>query len=285
LSAIQSAARNRGSVAIFSTLNSFLKIPIFLFLVNLIQNKSLCVLLAYSYSGLAVIILQLIYLRNKKYEIPKKNYRKIDWESKLLKFALPFSKWGFFTWLHQISDKLSLQAFGSLESVGYYSAFYQLTFAPISILTNVLINLISPIIYLNNVNKKESLRESQIAFLVLIITAICFFTSLFAHSFIFKLFVSDEYQKISYLMPWGILASGIYSCAQFLSIKLISDLNVHLMLPLKIGTALGGILLNIVGVIYFGIIGLVIAELIFAIIYFYWMFLLVKPFTKKISTI
>jgi len=68
-----------------------------------------------------------------------------------------------------------------------------------------------------------------------------------------------------------ILAGGLFSAGQLLSLKLVSEFNSRSMLSVKVGTALLGLILNILGAWAYGIKGVVGSMVIFAISYFVWM--------------
>ena len=56
-----------------------------------------------------------------------------------------FSSWGIFTWAQQSSDRWSLGLFTTKNVVGEYGVIFQLTYASIGIITNLIITLLGPI--------------------------------------------------------------------------------------------------------------------------------------------
>jgi hypothetical protein len=94
------------------------------------------------------------------------------------------------------------------------------------------------------------------------------------HKWLFRLLVASEYREISYLLPWVVLAGGVFAAGQMLAMKLMSDMRSSAMTAAKITTALIGMLLNVAGAAFAGIEGVVGALIVFSGIYFVWMAML-----------
>jgi len=95
--------------------------------------------------------------------------------------------------------------------------------------------------------------------------------------------VASQYQSVSYLLPWVVLAGGLFAAGQVLGLKLMSDMKPAAMTLAKIVTALLGVLLNIYFASVAGLNGVVGALVGFSVIYFMWMvFLSVRiPMSNK----
>jgi len=100
-------------------------------------------------------------------------------------------------------------------------------------------------------------------------------TALLLHKWIFQVLVAQEYRSASYLLPWMILAGGVFASGQALASSLQAQLKTRDMMTAKIITALFGVALNIVGAFWYGMMGIVCAWLIFSMVYFLWMVALV----------
>ena len=46
-----------------------------------------------------------------------------------------------------------------------------------------------------------------------------------SHEWIFSILVAAEYRGMSYLLPWVVLAGGIFAAGQMMSLKLMSDIR------------------------------------------------------------
>jgi O-antigen/teichoic acid export membrane protein len=94
------------------------------------------------------------------------------------------------------------------------------------------------------------------------------------HEWIFRLLVAMDYRGASYLLPWIVLAGGIFAAGQMLALKMMSELKSTAMLWAKIGTAILGVLFNVYGASVAGVAGIAAATVAFSTVYFLWMFLL-----------
>ena len=68
-------------------------------------------------------------------------------------------------------------------------------------------------------------------------TGLAFFVALLLHKWLFKLFVAENYSTASYLLPWVILAGGLFSAGQILALKLMSEMRPESMTVVKVTTA------------------------------------------------
>ena len=80
--------------------------------------------------------------------------------------------------------------------------------------------------------------------------------------------MSEQYRSISYLLPWVLLAGGIFASAQVLSVKLASEMKTLTMTWAKIITAILGTAFNFIGAYIAGILGVVVAIVVFSAVYF-----------------
>jgi O-antigen/teichoic acid export membrane protein len=87
------------------------------------------------------------------------------------------------------------------------------------------------------------------------------------HTLIFMVFVSPEFRAHSYLLPWFVLAGGLFSTGQMLVLKVLSEVRPRILLTVKIGTALLGLVLNVLGAWLAGIHGVVAALVTFSVVY------------------
>jgi hypothetical protein len=73
-----------------------------------------------------------------------------------------------------------------------------------------------------------------------------------------------------------LLASGFFAAGQTISLNLMSQMKTQTMVVGKTVTALLGVLLNFAGAYLYGTAGVVIAGVLFSVLYFFWMVLLSK---------
>lgn len=292
LSGIQNAARQRIIVAFHGGLDSWLKIPLALAIMLWLGNTSVAIIIGYALTSLLVTFSQLIFLERLLKKQKNQSTSANQWLNKIWQYAWPFSTFGAFTWLQQISDRWALETFASTSDVGLYSVLFQLGYTPISIALGIIMSLLAPILYQrsgdssdHNRNKNVQRIISRITITGLLVTIMAFFIAMALHQWIFALFVANQFRVVSYLLPWVILAGGLFAVGQILSLKLMSDINTKSMIIPKILTAIIGITCNIYGAKLAGLQGVVAGLIIFSLIYFLWMIYLNFPVLKSSQTI
>ncbi len=286
-SGILSAARKRKIVTFLSAAELVIKILMLLLFFSINKKNSYFVIYSSLVSFILIIFLQIrtinkLVSKNKVSSIQNN----ISWDLLIWKFSYPFSIWGIFTSLQVASDKWALNRFSDLRNVGIYSIVYQFGWSPISLITNLFMNLISPILYSkvgDMENKDNNSHNTKILFLLtvisLILTLFVFFLTFFFHKSIFEILVSISFRKFSYLLPYVVLASGLFATGQILSIKLLTDLDTKKLMSIKISTAIFGFVFNFIGVYFFGIIGAIIGLNLFSL--FYFIFIFIVSFKKS----
>lgn len=280
INGIQNAARQRAIVAFHGGLDAWLKILLAVgVMLWLGSTNASVVVLGYALSSLLVTGSQLFLLQ--KVIIPhldRKQGNAQIWAGQIWAYSWPFSIFGFFTWIHQASDRWALQAFATTEGVGLYAVVFQLGYLPSVLLTGMVMTFLGPILYQRSGNATDPTRNTDVHRIVWQITQACFsltalvfvFT-LLLHKWLFEILIAKEYQSLSYLLPWVVLAGGIFAAGQMLALKLMADMKTPIMTTAKIATAVLGILLNLYGASTFGVEGLVAAQVVFSMVYFSWM--------------
>ncbi|MEK9939827.1 MAG: hypothetical protein VW548_02515, partial [Methylotenera sp.] len=176
-----------------------------------------------------------------------------------------------------------LEAFGSPEEVGLYAVLFQLGYTPIVMAVGMAMSFIGPILYQRagdatdrqrNIGVRLLTWRMTLASLGLTLTAFLFTWCL--HERLFSFLVSAEYRSVSYLMPWMVLAGGLFAAGQLLALRLMSDMRASAMASAKICTALLGVALNLYAVLVAGIQGVVVAMLVVSAIYLIWMLMLIR---------
>jgi len=279
LSGIQNAARQRAIVAFHGGLNAWLKILFSIGVLYWLGNSSTVVVIGYTLSSLLVTGSQFIFLRRLILRQSTQSEGSGNhWRQKIWVFSWPFSTWGLFTWAQQSSDRWALGAFGSTQDVGFYAVLFQLGYTPIMIVTGLAVSFFSPILYQRAGDATDYSRNINVHRLTwkivvssLIITITGFLLALGLHSWVFRLLVAEEYGFVSYLLPWVVLAGGVFAAGQILAMKLMSEMKSAKMSSIKVSTAIIGVLFNIYGALFWGLEGIVGALIAFSAIYFFWM--------------
>lgn len=278
LSSIQNAARQRAVVAFHGGLDAWLKILLAVGVMLWLGSSSTAVVLGYALSSLLVTGSQLLFLRRLIRPQGKRPQAFANWGRQIWEYSWPFSIWGVFTWAQQASDRWALQAFASQQEVGLYAVVFQLGYVPIGLATGMAMTFLGPILYQRSGGATDLSRNIavhliawRITFAGLLMTALAFVFTFLLHEWIFQLLVAVKYHAVSYLLPWMVLAGGIFAAGQMLALKLMSEMKPAAMTAAKIVTAILGVGLNIYSASQFGLQGVVTALVAFSGIYFFWM--------------
>lgn len=284
LNGIQQAARQRSVVAIHQGLESWLRFLVATILISLLGANCTVAMIGFAIGASVVTGSQYIYFQKV---MPNPSTWIDDekiWQKKIWQYSWPMSVFGIFTWGQIVSDRLTLGLFGTKDEVGMYAALFQLGYYPISVATVIVVQFLEPILFEkagdgSDDKRNDSVRHIswRLTLLSLVLTVIAFSFALLFHSQIFQLCVALEYRKISYLLPWMVLSGGVFAASQTMALNLSSQSHVYKMMPAKITTALFGIALNIAGGYSLGILGIIMANLVFSVSCLVSMILLSKP--------
>jgi len=176
-----------------------------------------------------------------------------------------------------------LQAFGTTSDVGQYAVLFQLGYTPVALFTGMVMSFLGPIMYQRSGDASDHARNANVhrlawrmTHLSLIVTLLGFAITFALHDWIYALLVASEYRGSSYLLPWVVIAGGGFAAGQILALKLMSEMKSSAMTVAKIVTALIGILLNVIGAALAGMQGVVMALVVFSVIYFFWIAIIAK---------
>lgn len=288
LSGMQNAARQRAIVAFHGGLDAWLKILLAVGVVLWLGTSSTAVVIGYASSSLLITFSQLIFLRRT---IPPQQPQPLNqppWKHQMWSYSWPFATWGVFTWMQQVSDRWALQTYANTADVGQYAVLFQLGYAPIALATGLAMSFLGPILYQRAGDATDHTRNAHVhqlgwrmTYLSLLVTLLGFAFTFALHEWLFRFLVAPEYRAASYLLPWVVLAGGIFAAGQMLALKLMSEMKSATMTSAKIVTALMGILFNVIGAALAGMQGVVGALVAFSGAYFIWMVLLARRLSLR----
>lgn len=290
-SMIQNAARQRKIVAFHGSLDAWLRVLFVAALLAWLGGGAELVLVAYIASLLLVLASQAIFIRRLMPLQAQCSAESNTWSAQIWQYSKPFAYFNVFTWIQASSDRWALDTFTSAHEIGLYAVLLQLGYTPIGIVTGLMMTLVGPILFQRSGNTDDSHRNAnahklawQITFIALLSTLIVCIFAYLIHGWIFQILVADQYQSVSYLLPWMILAGGLFAAGQMLSLKLMSDLNTRAMVWPKIITSLLGALLSFSGAYFAGLPGVVCAVVMFSVLQFLWLgWLSWHPITKHVT--
>lgn len=289
LSGIQNAARQRAIVAFHGGLDAWLKIALALGVLYWLGASSTAVVIGYACSSFLITFSQLIFLRRVTHVESAYPVKDRTWMRQMWAYSLPFSIFGTFTWLQQVSDRWALQSYASVTEVGEYAVLFQLGYTPIALATGLITNFLGPILYQRSGDATDPTRNAnvhhlswRVTQLSLLATLLGFVFTLALHEWLFRGLVAIEYRGDSYLLPWVVLAGGVFSSGQILASKLLSEMRTSSLTMVKIITSLVGVFCNVLGAAFAGIIGVVVSLVMFSLIHFVWIAILSREIDVEI---
>jgi len=189
---------------------------------------------------------------------------------KVFVFSIPLIIWGFSGWLASSSDRWVLANFSNLNTVGIYSLMMTLSSYLIATPIGVVAQYFQPIIFeqINIVNSNDGSRKVMNYFIYSSIFLVVFgvFFSLFFGKIILS-FIAVDFTTFWYFLPFFCLSIGLFQIAQVYTIfGMIHEMPKIYLIP-KIILGIISLILNIIGVYYLQIIGLIISMIVASSIY------------------
>lgn len=277
LNGIQNAARQRAVVALHQGMDSWLRFLIAAGLLLWLGASSTVAMAGYALAVVLVLGSQYVFFRgiaSKHSEAAQTGH----WQRQVWHYSWPISVFGAFTWVQLASDRWALELFTSTKEVGTYAALFQLGYYPMSMASTMAMQFLAPIFYQRAGDASDGRRIADVNKLSwnltgisLGATAAAFLLALMFHRQIFRVFVASEYAPVSNLLPWMLLAGGIFAAGQAIALNLMSQMRTRAMMVAKITTALAGVALNLAGAYWLGTPGIVFAGVLFSVLYFVWM--------------
>jgi O-antigen/teichoic acid export membrane protein len=291
LDSIQAAARNRKLVAWHQAAAQWLRFLLAAGLMVLCGPAAVVAAVGYVVASCLVLTSQWLFFRrtvlaSRSSEANRaaaanapSNSRGRNWQVQMQAYARPFSLWASFSWALASSDRWSLQVFAASSTVGQYALVYQLGYYPMMLLTDLFQQFLAPILF-GLVGSGEDAQRNRAAAhwnrrLLLgtcLSTALATALAFVLHRPLFRLLSGAQYHDVSWLLPWMVLAGGLFACGQVAALAVVSGLEPQRLLVGKITTAILGIALFVAGAYRLGLVGVIAAHAAISIVYFGWMY-------------
>ena len=277
-SGIENSARKRNVVAFNTLVLNASRIFLTAVALKFFKDDSIdAILMAYNFSVCLCLISQLVFIKNI---LPKFSFQSLrlfngTYSKEILKYALPFSSWGLITWIYTSSDKWAIDLFDTTDNVAAFSAIYQIGYSPILLLVSTFITFVHPILFeKSGSNKDFSNSKTKSMGLILLISSfiialIVAFLGLLSTRFgdkFINLALGNEYIHYSQYLVWFIVAAGLYSISQLMSLNYMIALESKKLASIKISTSVLGVALNFTLVFHFGLNGAIISMVIYSLL-------------------
>lgn len=261
---LQNLSRNRAIHAIGLSIESIFKLVFVYALITVLKNVSATsVVFAY----LAASAIALMYQKSMFYRVgmivegtrKPKNY----WKDKILSVSKSASFWGIFVWLQQASDKWALLIFQNEASVSEYAILYQIGYVPFLMGMGVALTLLVPLIYA----QRENYITNKLIVFVGLLTALGFIVSSRFSAEIVGAIVDENFMIDAALLPYMVLAAGLYLSGDVILQQLMRDGRVKEIMKIKIVAALACLISNAMGAFLYGTSGVVGSMVLFGGLY------------------
>jgi len=278
---IQNAARHRLLVVVHQIANQWARFLVALTLIVMFEKSSATVLTAYALVSAVTLCSRMLFLgkRLSTHGDTADNSPEAAHEmvTRMRRYALPFATWGVFTWAFEASGRWALQLSSGTTDVGLYAALSQIGQYPIVLLADAIATTVAPVVFARAGDGSDQLRlrgaQRMNAFVVgsmFTIAIAAAVVGLVFQDHIVALLVGPEYRAIAPLLPWTILAGGLFGCAQVAVLRILMSADTRVLIAPKIGTAVAGVVLKVGGAYLMGLRGVVAASVIFSVMYLVW---------------
>lgn len=155
-------------------------------------------------------------------------------------YLLPVVAGGFLTWIFLFSVRWILMRFESLEDVAVFSAFYQIGVVPSLLGASVLNSLLAPIFYRRVSDGQDKATHARmfrvnlaVAAGILAVVVAGTLAVAIMRGWICALLLDEAYRTHAWMLPWMVVAGGLYAVGEQLLISVMSFSSTKILIPLK----------------------------------------------------
>jgi O-antigen/teichoic acid export membrane protein len=289
---IQNAARHRLLVVAHQVTDQWARFVVAFALIWFFEKSSAMVLAAYALVAALILCSQSRFLAKKLGPLITADSASADDSAEIVarmrRYALPFATWGVFTWAFEASGRWALQFFQGTTSVGLYAALWQVGQYPMILVSDAIAATVAPVLFARAGDGSDQLRLKRAQGLNTVVVGCTFGITLIGvlvgYGFkdrIIGLVVGPRYREIAPLLPWAMLAGGLFGSAQVAVLRILMTADTRVLIAPKIGTAIAGILLKVAGAYLMGLSGVVAATVMFSILYLVWVMALNRRSSER----
>lgn len=282
MNALQQAARHRAIVAWHQGGGEALRMIVAVLMVDHVARSSAAAMTGYVLASAVVLASQAYWLRRHRvlrsapgHAVDLETTR--EWRRRLMDYSWPFVAMGPFLWAQVASERWALQVADGTASVGRYVLIYQLGYVPTTIVSTMMINLISPIVFARAGSGTDPIRLRSIRTLVLrlavvgLVTTVATTALAFAtRNSIFAILAPASFRDSAHLWPLMILAGGLFSVGQTAALLPLARGISRVLVRPGIVMAVGATITNILAARTFGLGGVVLANVCYTAVYALW---------------
>lgn len=289
LDSMQTAARQRVTVAWHDALAAWMRYPLAVALISLVGATGTVALLGFALSAAVVLVSQLWFFRHRiltltRSELPSDASAVNGWVVKMRAYSWPFATWGLFTWVQLSADRWSLQLTHGSDAVGLYNAVYQIGYLPLLILANAAVQFLAPIIFSRAGDASDPGRlraarrlTSNVVHVSLALAVVGALTTYLLRHRVVSLLLAPDFRSSADLLAPLVLAGGIFAAGQIAALAPMIAMEPQRLIAPKVVTAIVGAGLNVAGALLFGAHGVAYAAVVFSALYYIWTSQLAGP--------
>jgi O-antigen/teichoic acid export membrane protein len=240
---IQSAARQRGVAAFHEGASQWLRGGLgWLAIVLSGAANAVTALWGQAAASLFVLVSQGIFLVKLFSEKSPEPGRSPDGSiivnvKQMVEFAWPYVIWGSLHWFSIASERWALGILEGVQAVGLYQVAYQIGFAPLSLSMSALQAFIAPILFerVGGGNDAIALAAAyrtllRLAALAIGSAAFLMVTMRLSSSLIYRYLIERSYTGQDSMLPLAVLAAGLFSAGQFISLDYLTSRRSDLLI-------------------------------------------------------
>jgi O-antigen/teichoic acid export membrane protein len=286
---IQLASRNRAMVAILAAATPWVTLLCQVVCIGLVGHDARAALMGTAFGAAALLPIRVWASKRKVRELVQEEHEDVqaqpDYYGMMRAYALPWLIWSFPTWIQLNADRWALETLRGTSDVGVYASYSQLAIYPITMLTQVLLQFVQPILYNRVGTGTDAARLNSARRLNLqlvrasLIWTVVMSTVVFAFSQpIVDLLLASRYRAEHMLLGLLVISSGLYATSNFAALLITTSEETQKLVAPRVTSALVGSALVAFGAWRYGAIGVAVASAIAWLFYTVW--ILIKADVK-----
>ncbi len=280
---LQNAGRQRAVVALHQGLGSWVRLGCAALLVILIGASAANVLWGFVLGAIVTMGSQYVFYRRVRRKVCQTTTGRCSveacqpWHARITRFAWPYVVWSIPVWLQLCSDRWALGWLASPAEVGIYAALCQLALLPVNVLTQLVTQLVEPILFARAGDLTDPARVAssrsmhrKVVGLVLSWTIVAVVAAAILRAPVGRLLLDARYQGAVHFLPLLVLAAGLFATGQLAELNIITSNKTALLIRPKSTVAILACAAYPLGASLGGIGGVVCASVVTKVAFLLW---------------